>query len=99
VLLHRREAHRVVAGQLGHALVRVDRAAHDVASGGVTQCPKMRSWSRTVCMDTTIRMYVACQTGSVLARNVNQLPRVRTGEDKSGGRGTLIHKSSRSNGF
>src|SRR5918994_2659671 len=38
VLLHRREAHRVVRGQLGYALLPVDRAAHDVAPGGVTQC-------------------------------------------------------------
>ena len=37
VLLHRREAHRVVRGQLGDALLPVDRAAHDVTPGGVTQ--------------------------------------------------------------
>jgi hypothetical protein len=38
VLLHRRETHRVVRGQLGDALLPVDRAAHDVPPGGVTQC-------------------------------------------------------------
>ena len=38
VLLHRREAHRVVAGQLGDALLAVDRAAHDVTPGGIAQC-------------------------------------------------------------
>ena len=37
VLLHRREAHRVVAGQLGDALLAVDRPAHDVPPGGITQ--------------------------------------------------------------
>ena len=37
VLLHRREAHRVVAGQLCDALLAVDRAAHDVAPGVVRQ--------------------------------------------------------------
>ena len=31
MLLHCREAHRVVAGQLGHALPAVDRASNDVA--------------------------------------------------------------------
>ena len=30
-------AHRVMHGQLGHALLPVDRAAHDVTTGGVTQ--------------------------------------------------------------
>src|SRR4030095_15646345 len=38
VLLDRREAHRVVGGQLGHALLSVDRAAHDVTPGGVREC-------------------------------------------------------------
>ena len=37
VFLHCREAHRVVAGQLGDALLAVDRAAHDVAAGVVRQ--------------------------------------------------------------
>ena len=37
VLLHGREAHRVVAGQLGDALLAVDRPADDVAPGGVGQ--------------------------------------------------------------
>ena len=37
VLLHRREAHRVVARQLGDPLLPVDRAAHDVAAGVVGQ--------------------------------------------------------------
>ena len=35
MLLDRRETHRVVLGQLGHALVRVDRTADDVAPRGV----------------------------------------------------------------
>src|SRR3712207_4787505 len=38
VLLHCREAHRVVGGQLGYALLPVDRAAHDVPPGGIAQC-------------------------------------------------------------
>ncbi len=37
MLLHGREAHRVVAGQLGDPLLAVDRAAHDVAAGVVRQ--------------------------------------------------------------
>ena len=37
VLLHGREAHRVVAGDLGDALLAGDRAAHDVTPGGVGQ--------------------------------------------------------------
>ena len=37
VLLHGREAHRVVAGQLGDALLAVDRPADDVAPRGVGQ--------------------------------------------------------------
>ena len=37
VLLHGREAHRVVAGQLGDALLPADRAQDDVAPGGVGQ--------------------------------------------------------------
>ena len=35
VLLHRREAHRVVAGQLDDALLGIDRAADDVAPRGI----------------------------------------------------------------
>ena len=37
VLLHGREAHRVVPGQLGDALVAVERAQDDVAPGGIRQ--------------------------------------------------------------
>ena len=37
MLLHRREAHGVVAGQLGDAFLGVDRAAHDVPAGMVRQ--------------------------------------------------------------
>ncbi len=37
VLLHRREAHRVVPGQLGDALAAVERAQDDVAPGGIGQ--------------------------------------------------------------
>src|SRR6266851_5484422 len=32
-----REGHRVMRGQLDHALLTVDRPAHDVPPGGVTQ--------------------------------------------------------------
>ena len=37
VLLHRREAHGVVPGKLGHALPAIDRPADDVAPGGVRE--------------------------------------------------------------
>ena len=37
VLLHRREAHRVVPGQLGDALAAVQRPQDDVAPGGIRQ--------------------------------------------------------------
>ena len=37
VLLHRREAHGVVVGQLGDALMAGHRAAHDVAPRGISQ--------------------------------------------------------------
>src|SRR5688572_21393860 len=57
VLLHRREAHRVVAGQLGHALLPVDRPAQDVAPGGVTQCPEDAVVVEDDCHSTTIRLY------------------------------------------
>src|SRR5687768_5643818 len=40
VLLDRREAHRVVLRQLSHALIAVNRPAHNVAPGGVAQCTK-----------------------------------------------------------
>ena len=38
VLLHGREAHLVVPGQLGDALAAVECAQDDVAPGGVGQC-------------------------------------------------------------
>ena len=38
VLLHSCEAHRVMACQLGDALLGVDRTADDVAAGVVRQC-------------------------------------------------------------
>ena len=37
MLLHRREAHPVVAGQLRHALVPADGPADDVTPGGIGQ--------------------------------------------------------------
>jgi hypothetical protein len=37
MLLHGREAHRVVARQLGNALLGVDGAAHDVSASLVRQ--------------------------------------------------------------
>jgi hypothetical protein len=37
MFLYRREAHRVVSGQLGDPLVSIDGSADDVASGGVCQ--------------------------------------------------------------
>jgi hypothetical protein len=40
VLLHGREAHRVVLGQLGDALLTHDSPAHDVAPGAVGQRPE-----------------------------------------------------------
>ena len=38
VLLHGGEAHRVGVGEPGDGLLPVDRAAQDVAAGGVGQC-------------------------------------------------------------
>jgi hypothetical protein len=58
VLLHRREAHRVMGGQLGHALLAVDRAAHDVTPGGVTQCAEDAVVVEGDLHDTTIRLYI-----------------------------------------
>ena len=59
LLLHRREAHRVVRGQLGHAFLSIDHAAHDVAAGGVTQCAKDAVVVEgDLHIDTTIRLYL-----------------------------------------
>jgi hypothetical protein len=56
VLLDRREAHRVVLGQLCDALLAVDRPAHDVSPGAV-QCPE-DAVVVEACIYTTIRLYI-----------------------------------------
>ena len=65
MLLHRREAHRVVAGELGDALLAVDRAANDVAPRGIGQrAEDAVEVGAAVCINTTIRLYIApCQPG------------------------------------
>jgi hypothetical protein len=45
VLLHRGEAHRVGVGQLRHRKVAPDRAAQDVATGGIGQRVKQMVYS------------------------------------------------------
>ena len=59
VLLHGREAHGVVARELGDALLAGDRPADDVTPGGVGEgaedACRCLAW---ICIDTTIRLYV-----------------------------------------
>jgi len=58
VLLDRREAHRVMAGQLDDALLGVDAPADDVAPCVIRQGAEHAvEVGRAICTDTTIRLY------------------------------------------